>query len=156
MVVSVPDDEGRIEDIVVKTLADNDSIMYHPTVTPICTKEDRERFKCECYSRPSPPPPACPIAWSAANWPKRSTPPHTCRTQDCTFSPRAPQVENVVDATVSSSWPCYGSALRQVENAKEIAEIVELVTRPRTQSIARPDGLVILESLDISESEEDE
>ncbi len=46
--------------------------------------------------------------------------------------------------------------MREVENAKEIVKIAELVTRPRTRSIARRDGLVIPESVDISDSEEDE
>ena len=156
MVVSVPDDAGRIEDIVMKKMTDDGSRMYHPTVNPIRTKEDRERSKRECYSRLSPPLPACPSAWSAANWPQLPTPPTPCRTPDCAFSPRAPQVENIVDATASSSGPCYGPALRQVENAKENAEIAELGTRPRTRSIARRDGLVIPDSLDISDSKDDE
>jgi hypothetical protein len=155
MVVSVPDDEGRIVDIEMRRLADSDSRMYRPAVTPPRTKEDREQIKRECYSRTGPPPPACPVAWSAANWPQLSTPPTACRTLDCTFSPRAPQVENIMDATVSSSCPCYGPALRQVENTMETAEIEGLFTRTRTRSIARRDGLVIPKSLDISDSEED-
>ena len=154
MVMSVPDDEGRIEDNVLKTLVVKD--MYHPNVTPIRTKEDRARSKRECYSSiSSSPPPACRCVWSAENCPQPSTPPHTCRTPDCTFLPKAPQVENIVDATISSSGPCYGPALRVVENAKEIVQIAELVTRPRTRSAARRDGLVIPESVEPSDSEED-
>ena len=122
MVVSVPDDAGRIKHFNVEEMANSDNTVHHHTVTPICSKEERERLEREYYSRPSPPPPACPVAWSATNWPQLSTPPTVSRSPICTFSPNAPQVENIVDSTFSSSGPCDGLTLRHVDNAKDVVE----------------------------------
>ena len=144
MVVSVPDDAGRIKHCNVEEMANRNTVYYH-TVTPIRSKEERERPKHEYDSRPSPPPPACPVAWSATNRSQLLTPPMASRSPICTFSPSAPQVENIVDSTDSSSSPCDGLTLRYVDN-----DIVEHTARPRTRSIARVEGL------DISDSKEDE
>ncbi len=71
-------------------------------------------------------------------------------TLDCTFFPSAPQVENcVLDSdTTSSAGPSFGTTLQQFQNAKDIEEHIML---PRTHSIARFEGLIIQDFRDLSD-----
>ena len=150
MVASATDDE-RIKDFMEVTTS-GDSKTSESTVTPIRSKEEQKRIDQEYDCRLCPPPPNDPGTWSATSGTQMPTPSMSSRSPICNFSPSAPQVENIVINTVSIPGPCY---TRHVENAKEIKEIAELLTRPRTRSIARNEGFVIPDSLDISDSEDE-
>ena len=155
-VISVP---GEIEGIEKPVKgASNDSIaMYNPTVTSIRSKEEFRAMKRAYYTQSSPPPLAS-ATMDPANYPRVQTPAATMYAPpcNCLFSPSAPQVENYVPGTFSLA-DCAGTTSPRVKDAG-LAKVIEeniMIKSIQTCSTACTGALIILPSLDISDSKEE-
>ena len=126
--------------------------IYHPTVTPIRSLEELTEMRRAYYGKSSPPPHA--TAFGAQ--PLLRTPPSARMATppcNCTFSPSAPQVVNYVPGTI----PPAGHNI-QVEDPVDakIAAACDQIQNLFAHASASKNFLVIPESRELSDSEEDE
>ena len=135
-VITVPDVIQRAKTPVEEVCYSKQ--IYHPTVTPIRSLEELTEMRRAYYGKSSPPPRA--TAFGA-------------QPSFCTFSPSAPQVVNYVHGTI----PPAGRNI-QVEDPVDakIAAACDQIQNLFAHASASKNFLVIPESRELSDSEEDE